>query len=315
MAEKLEGMNWLKNQIKKIEISNSRFGEIIKELALIYPGVYNKFESWTPLKLILLNYAFDVCSTIINKSFFKRKYYVDLFAGSGINIMRGTSDLLMGSPFITALMHGDKYNKMFFCESENKLFSALKARVDFLRKNNLECWHGDSNNNLDNILKIINEEKSSYSFFFVDPYTTEFSWNSMKKILNIHSDIVFTLMTSQIIRIIGLAKTNPKESTDLILDNFFGDNSWRDVKSAEDISKLYQKNILKERKDAMMRIIKIKSAKYNFSYEIIFITNKTKKECPWLKAIDTAKKEIEGQSDKAVELAMDIIKQRQQTLA
>ncbi|MFH0869117.1 MAG: three-Cys-motif partner protein TcmP [archaeon] len=316
MAEKLEGMDWLKKQIKQLEVSNSKFKDTIEELKVIHPGVYNEFGYWTPLKLILLHYVFDVCSMIINKQpFFKKMYYVDLFAGAGINKIRETSDFLIGSPLITELTHGDKYDKMFFCENDDKSFLALKARMDYLRKDNLDCLYGDCNIILDKILKTLNEERNTYSFFFIDPYTMEFSWDSMKKVLGLRSDIVFTLMNREIIRNIGYANRTKSKSMINELNRFFGDDSWKKIETCDEINDLYINNIKRERKDAIVLTVKIMSSKYGFSYDVIFITNKTKGDCPWIKAIETAKKEIENHSDEAVELAMDIIKQRQQTLA
>ncbi len=317
MAEKLEGIEWLKKQIKKLETDSSKFKDVIEELKVIHPGVYNEFGFWTPLKLILLNYVFDICSMIINKfkpSIFKKMYYVDLFAGSGINKIRETTDFLIGSPLITSLTHGDKYDKMFFCEKDDKYFLALKARIDYLRKDNLDCLYGDCNINLDKILKILTEERNTYSFFFVDPFTIEFSWNSMKKILDLRSDIVFTLMNKEIIRAIGYANLPKGKSMIAELNRFFGDDSWKKIKTYDDITDLYIKNIKKERRDAVVLTVKIRSSKYGFSYDVIFITNKTKGDCPWIKAIETAKKEIENHSDEAVELALDIIKHGQKTL-
>ena len=84
--ERLTGMEWLKKWMKKLEITNSKFGPQISRIISISPEVYNEFREWTPLKLILLNYSLDVCTTIIkNTSFFEEMYYIDLFAGSGIN--------------------------------------------------------------------------------------------------------------------------------------------------------------------------------------------------------------------------------------
>lgn len=305
----------VKKQIGKLETSKSKYKKIIEEIRFIYPGVFNEFESWTPLKLILLNYVFDMCSIIINKqSFFKKMYYVDLFAGSGLNRLSETSDFLIGSPLITALTHGDKYDKMFFCENDEKLFSALEARINSLKKDNLVCVYGDSNNNLDGIMKTINEEKYAYSFFFIDPFAMEFPWSSMKKVLGVRSDVVFTLMTSQIIRSIDLANKFNDAATVNKLNAFFGDDSWRKVKSPEDINALYQNNIKKERKGAITKSIKVRSAG-GFFYDVIFITTETKGGSPWIKVLDGAKKEIETHTDKAVDLAMDIIKNRQQTLS
>ena len=147
----------------------------------------------------------------------------------------------------------------------------------------------------------------------MDPNNTEFSWNSMKLLLQARTDIIFNFMSNQIRRTAGLCKAGTSDGK--VLDNFFGDNSWRNWQSGdEDLLQIYMDNIYKERKDAVIKTIKIKSAKHGFCYFLLFITNKTRSENPWLRAIDKAKAEIESNSDKSVEMALDIIKNRQKTL-
>ena len=102
----ITGMEWLKKWIKELEVTSSKFKDQIEQITKIKPEVYNEFREWTPLKLILLNYALNVCTTIIkNMPFFEGMYYVDLFAGSGINKIKDKDDFRMGSPLIASLNH------------------------------------------------------------------------------------------------------------------------------------------------------------------------------------------------------------------
>lgn len=98
------------------------------------------------------------------------------------------------------------------------------------------------------------------------------------------------------------------------LKRLFGDESWKKATNEEDLVEIYKKNILKERKDAIILSTKISSTK-GFAYNLIFITHKTKGDNPWLKPIKTAKKEIEKNSDIAIKSILDIIKNRQTTLS
>jgi len=190
--EKITGMDWLKKHIQPLEVTNSQFKKDIDEIIKIQPEVYNEFNEWTPLKLVFLNYALDVCTIIINK-YFDNKYYVDLFAGSGINKMKNKKDFLIGSPLIATLRYRNKFTKLFFCESDLSLFDSLKERLDYFKEQKLLTFSKNCNECLDDIIREINKDQG-YSFFFIDPHCMEFDWGSMKKVLNLRSDIVFTLM-------------------------------------------------------------------------------------------------------------------------
>ncbi len=311
--QKLTGMEWLKKWIRELEVTNSRFKDEIQEVTKIKPDVYNEFKEWTPLKLILLDYTLNVCTSIIkNTSFFKKSYYIDLFAGSGINKIKGTEDFLIGSPLIASLNHSDAYSSMIFCEKEKSYSEALDLRIKSLKKNNLNVMKNEYEICLDCVLEKVGD-RNTYSFFFIDPHCMEFKWNEMKKVLQVRSDIIFTFMSSEIFRAVGLANSGISEGEGLT--NFFGDESWKAVNDIDDLVGIYKSNILKERTEAPIRLIKIKSKQFNFCYHLFFITNKTLGDNKWLMAIDKVKKEIESNSDKSVEIAMHIVKKRQLELS
>lgn len=317
--QKLTGMEWLKKHISKLEVTNSEFIEQIGQIKNIKPEIYNEFQPWTPLKLVLLNYALDTCTMIIRrKPFFKHMYYVDLFAGSGVNKIKDSSDFLIGSPLVASLNYSNDYDSMFFCENDANFSIALKKRLDFLKRRNIKPILKDCNTCLNEIMDLVNNP-NVYTFFFVDPYFAEFGWDSMRKILNIRRDVIvgrdilFTFMSGQLIRCVGLAKKGISSGEELT--KFFGDESWKKIEGIEELVNLYTTHILKEVPKTVVRTIKIQSNKHGFCYHLLFITNKTQGENPWLRAIDKAKKEIESNSDKSVEMALDIIKKRQADLS
>ena len=317
---KLTGMAWLKKHIAKLEFTTSEFQNQIAAIKSIEPEICNEFHPWTPLKLVLLNYALDTCTTIIRnkKQLFKRMYCVDLFAGSGINKLKGTKDFLIGSPFIATFKYGKDYDLFYFCENDAKLCAALKKRLNTVNQSNIQILSEDCMDCLDGILQVTNKP-NNYAFFFVDPFFLEFEWSAMKKVLHtqegklIGRDILFTFMSGEIMRFVGLAKKGKSEG--MKLNNFFGDDSWKNITTIESAVELYKNKILQEIPYTVVRTIKIKSKKHGFCYHLFFITNKTQGNTPWIKAIDRAKQEIEKNSDKSVEMALNIIKKRQAELA
>lgn len=309
----LTGMRWLKKWIEKLEVTSTRFKAEIQKIIDIRPEVYNEFQYWTPLKLILLNYSLNVCTSIISKTpIFKRSYYIDLFAGSGINKIKSSKDFLIGSPLIASLNHSESYTSLIFSEIDPKFNEALRLRLGVLKKNNLIFMEKACELCIGDILDKVNR-RETYSFFFIDPYGMEFSWESMKKILRVRSDILLTFMSSEIYRAVGLAKVGKSKGERIT--KFFGDNSWEEANSAEELVEIYKTKILNERLNAPIRIIKVQSKRFNFSYHMFFITNRTSGNNKWLRAIDKAKGEIESNSDIAVEKTLDIVKKRQLELS
>lgn len=291
-------MTWLDKQIKKLEETKSKFSEEIKIIKSVEPDTCNEFEEATPLKLIFLNYALDMYTTIIKK-YSDNLFYVDLFAGSGLNRMRTSKDNLIGSPFIATLNHGKKYNKFFFCEQDKNLFNALRKRIESLSIGNSKIICGDCNKRLSSIITEIEKINNKHIFFFIDPYSMQFKWSSMKKVLDTYSDIVFTFMTHHIGRAWSSASAQPNYSTNA-LDEFFGDKSWKSARTVVDLIKIYKKNVLKVRENAIIESVHIVDY-----YDLIFITNKTSGKNPWMKCIKDAKKEIEKNSKFAVKTALN----------
>src|SRR3989344_2023355 len=301
-------MTWLDNQIKDLEETNSKFKEQISKIKNVQPEIVNNFQEATPLKLVVLDYYLKIYSAIIsnyikNNLFFENMIYVDLFCGSGLDRLKSKNDILIGSPLISILNHKSKFNKFFFCDNEESYCNALKSRIQTLNINNVQIYNEDCNEVIDKIISDLNKFKKPHSFFFIDPFSTEFSWNSMIKILKTYSDVLFTFMTPAINRIRDAAFAQPHNKTE-VLDKFFGDKSWND--SSKDIVEIYKENILKVRGKALIESVRI--ADY---YDLIFITNKTKKENQWMRGIIKAKKEIEANSKQAVKITLDKLKRGQ----
>lgn len=304
-------MGWLKKQIIKLEQTDSNFKNEINKIKQIDPTIFNEFHLWTPLKLAFLNFTLDVCAIVANKKF-KIKNYIDLFSGSGINRTKNRyGDILIGSPFLALLNHSNRFTNFFFCEENRIYYNTLSNRINSLQFKNCTLLNKDCNVGIDDVLFQIGKMEKSYNFFFIDPYALEFSWDTMKKILNIRSDILLTFMTRTIWRTIATEKATQNGHNKL--NRFFGDTSWKKAKTEEDLVRIYEENILKGRGDARIISTQIRS-KSGFLYDLIFITHKTKGGNPWLNPIQEAKQELEKHTDEAVKSLLHVITKRQGTL-
>ena len=229
-----------------------------------------------------------------------------MFAGTGLNRLRSNKDTMIGSPFIAILNHKDKFTKLFFCENNVRYNTTLLKRINALGVKNCEISQEDCNKSVDDVLSKITKVKNSHSFFFIDPYALDFTWESMEKVLNCKCDILFTFMTNSINRARNAAFALPSNKS-TVLDNFFGKDSW---KSAErDVADIYSENIMSVRPNALIQTVRID--KY---YDLMFITKKTKGNNQWMRGLHTAKKEIESNSKEAVKIALDKLKRGQRDL-
>jgi len=100
------------------------------------------------------------------------RVYLDLFAGAGKDRIKGTADIIPGSPLL-ALNVSDPYDKYVFCERDAENLAALKARVDrYFPGRSVTYINGDSNDKVDEILAALPRFKKTHgglTLCFVDP--------------------------------------------------------------------------------------------------------------------------------------------------
>ncbi len=167
----------------------------------------NEFKRWTPLKLIALSYFVGPYLRIMGKLRERRGkttlFYIDLFAGSGIN--RVGKYLLAGSPIVaidSATKETHKFDRMFFVDYDEKYAKSLKSRLEFLEtyedkdpsklfpeakfswiSGRYEVIPEDSNKVIDSIVNEIESEDYKHYLAFIDPYKWEIKMDSLQRCL------------------------------------------------------------------------------------------------------------------------------------
>jgi hypothetical protein len=310
---------WLEKKLR--EITHKDDSE--KSLCEKDSNIRNEIYPWAPLKLVSLKYIASVYIDIIEKrvpKLFDGMYYVDLFSGSGICMIKGSPLTCCGSPLIIDGLQKQKqkhFTKMFVNDSNEEYARALHSRLQDSQAE-VVVTHQDANKCLDEVATELPEK--SHSLIFVDPNCSEFSWKSMEKVLGLDSDIFFLFQSGELIRGLSVA-CNP----DAHIFNFFKDgeraqrmcNSAVEGEKASAVFEMYKEDVKEARgPKTLLESIRIDGGR--FYYDMLFITKRTRQGSPWHdRAIIPLKDKIERYNSDDVTQTLDRIAEKtsQHTLA
>jgi three-Cys-motif partner protein len=139
---------------------------------------YSETGEWSRQKhLPLWNYL-RIKSTGM-KDRFDSRVYIDLYSGAGKARVKGTGELLLGSPLL-ALAVPDAFDRHILCEAHPDLFAGLSARVGAQPNGSTATLiHGDAAKNVAQILSVVPRGKT-LTFCFVDPYDLGLPFEMMR---------------------------------------------------------------------------------------------------------------------------------------
>lgn len=196
---------------------------------------------WAQTKLSFLDHY---CPAAIQATERKlQRYYVDLFAGPGINVVRGTpAREFEGSPLRVLRYVGKQrtdlsFTHAVFINAMQRDHQALNARVDRLvesgnsrlPRENIELVPDDANRAIPGILRRI--PKRAYLLVFADMEAPkQWPWESMKalKAQGHESVDLYTLfpLDMAIMRLLAYRKEHANRYAEA-LSRFFGTDEWR----------------------------------------------------------------------------------------
>ncbi len=120
----------------------------------------SKVHHWAEDKYRLLAFYDELFSSSMKKKWDQR-VYIDLYAGSGFSHIQGTRRFLKGSPII-ALTVTYPFDKYIFCEEDEELLAALRARSGRLAPQaNVSYIPGNCDAKIDEICGAISEPWSA----------------------------------------------------------------------------------------------------------------------------------------------------------
>ena len=285
----MDEYEWLKNRVNLITINNDMYKKINSGNDYISPF---KPGAWTIIKeLLLAYYAPSYIRILKEKPWIHELCYVDLFAGSGIVKLKGLKNNYMGSPLIVKYGISENFNKYYFFDKGVKNITQLKA---LLSDDDSHIFKGDSNVEIDKILPEISRV-GVHSLIFIDPYSTEIKFDTIRKLSNIGCDLMINVATEEIYR--ALKYYYSQNKNDNKLNGFFGDDRWKadliNVSNDEEIYDYYAKKVVEETGKKKPTSTRIHKTFNGHHYYILFTSTFGKGERPkFFNIIDCFNKKI-----------------------
>lgn len=157
-----------------------------------------------------------------------RRVYVDLFAGPGMCVTRGTDDFFDGSPLI-ALQR--PFTDHIYVDLDPVATESLERRVSSWRNERaVHVIQGDCNDAIDRVIELI--PKNAIVFAFIDPTNWQIRFETVRKLCaDRRVDILLTFQ-------VGMLKRNRMVPSMKKVDAFFGTTTWRPALDSGEQAKL-----------------------------------------------------------------------------
>jgi three-Cys-motif partner protein len=181
---------------------------------------------WAEDKLEALSrYSGIVLRAVKDK--WKSLCYIDLLAGGGKCVLRGSGREFDGSPLLALELSGPAFTKVVLVESEQRLCAALRARTA-AAVDRATIIEGDCNaaDVIRRIRRVVPAD--ALSIVFVDNLGLDVTFSTISRIVAGRAmDLIVTFQVSDLKRNAGLALTNDAEAGRW--DRFFGTTDWRRI--------------------------------------------------------------------------------------
>jgi three-Cys-motif partner protein len=181
---------------------------------------------WAETKYRLLSLYDTLFSSGMRHKWDKR-IYIDLYAGAGINRIRGTQRLVYGSPLL-ALQVNHPFDKYIFCEKHRQNIDALRTRTKKLSADaDVHFIEGDCNAKVSEILSAIpqaSQQSTVLSLCLVDPYNLGIKFDTIARLGQRFTD--FLVLLALYMDANRNYSTYIKETSTKVGD-LLGDTTWR----------------------------------------------------------------------------------------
>ena len=176
--------------------------------------------TWAKTKLDYLRRYINVFENAMYAKWPCRNY-VDLQAGPGKNAIRGTDEVVLGSPLL-ALTADHPFTSYHFIEYDVRNVDALTQRCSRSPNSNLvSIYSGDCNVLVDNIVTSLKrDEATSLNLGFLDPEGFELRWSTVAAIAAVRRmDLIINYPEGGLNRLMRRASTTNSETP---IDLYFG---------------------------------------------------------------------------------------------
>ena len=108
------------------------------------------------------------------------RYYIDLFAGPGQNHVRGTAEVIDGSPLIALKAGPPAFTELFLVDADARNAVSLEVHRQDYPDRAVTVLRGDANVMVDQILATLSRQYPVFAF--IDPRGAELDWQTVVKL-------------------------------------------------------------------------------------------------------------------------------------
>jgi three-Cys-motif partner protein len=155
------------------------------------------------------------------------RVYIDLYSGSGVAAVKGTSKLVFGSPLLT-LQVKDPFDRYIFCEEETILLDSLKLRAGRIAPNaDIRFILGNCDDQVRKIkasVPVASKTNTVLSLCFVDPFDLGISFETLATLGEQFTDFLVLLALHMDA---NRNVSNYVNESSTKVDRFLGNSGWR----------------------------------------------------------------------------------------
>lgn len=182
---------------------------------------------WTKTKLDMFNDYLNAYLIALSKQQFGT-IYIDAFAGSGqieleYEVLEGSARRALSAP--------RQFDYYYFIDSDPMNVESLKEMIhtEFTYLERRTCVKkGDANIEVKKIISSINW-KTNRCLMFIDPYATQFEWESLSEIAKTEAIDLWYLFPCGAVNRLLTRSGEMEKSWEAKLDKVFGARDWRDA--------------------------------------------------------------------------------------
>jgi three-Cys-motif partner protein len=143
---------------------------------------------WSRDKHHFLYRYMDAFTTAMRVKSWSGLHYIDLFAGSGIERIRGTGELEWGSPLLAAQIP-HPFDGLHLCELNSTAYQALETRIARVAAGRrVQLLQGDANEKVQDIVRDI--PRGTLSLAFLDPPGLHLHFDTLRVLARHRADLV-----------------------------------------------------------------------------------------------------------------------------
>ncbi len=291
--------------------------ELGAECRRIMPETVNVFGPWTALKLCAIKNYVDIYTKVLNDGRVKRLgfdglAYLDIFSGSGVNLIGDSSTPLAGSSPIAARFHfrAQPFDRYYALEINQNFCEAISERMARLAPaDRIKVYCGDADSTISDAVTDLEKNNFHYLAFVDYEGMKGLSWTNLEMLLRHRGDIWITFICPGFARVQGRAEWS--EADRLTLERALSPEVVSKSKDIWDLTDNFVKKIKGYRPNVVEMDVRSGDGYY---YRLIYATRETYRGSSYVSSVEALKKRVESVSGNFVQLVVDVLENRRRDL-